>query len=95
MLEAEEEGTQSEDALAEQSEEAAETVTEEADEFEGESEEDERQSGQPKSYAAFMEKIGGRFKVANEAKWLGGDIVGLLFHCAFVNANIRIRSHSR
>ncbi len=76
MLEAEEEGTQSEDALAEQSEEAAETVTEEADEFEGESEEDERQSGQPKSYAAFMEKIGGRFKVANEAKWLGGDIVG-------------------
>ncbi|SJL06098.1 uncharacterized protein ARMOST_09434 [Armillaria ostoyae] len=74
MLEAEEEGTQSEDALAEQSEEAAETVTEEADEFEGESEEDERQSGQPKSYAAFMEKIGGRFKVANEAKWLGGDI---------------------
>ncbi|KAK0198771.1 eukaryotic mitochondrial regulator protein-domain-containing protein [Armillaria mellea] len=62
MLEADEEGTQSEDALAEQSEEAAETVTEEADGFEGESQEDERQSGQPKSYAAFMEKIGGRFK---------------------------------
>ncbi|KAK0465493.1 eukaryotic mitochondrial regulator protein-domain-containing protein [Desarmillaria tabescens] len=74
LLEAEEEGIQSEDALAEQSEDAAETITEEMDEFEGEPEEDERQSGQPKSYAAFMEKMGGRFKTANELKWLGGDI---------------------
>ncbi|KAK0208677.1 eukaryotic mitochondrial regulator protein-domain-containing protein [Desarmillaria ectypa] len=72
MLEAEEEGIQSEDVLAGQSEEAAETVTEEVDEFEGEP--DEKQSGQPKSYATFMEKIGGRFKIANEPKWLGGDI---------------------
>ncbi|KAG7452187.1 uncharacterized protein BT62DRAFT_1071357 [Guyanagaster necrorhizus] len=74
MLEVEEEGIQSEDSLAEQSEEAAETVTEEMDEFEGESEEDERQSGHPKSYATFMEKIGGEFKEATGPKWLGGEI---------------------